>query len=329
MKGYDIIEALGQAEEMFVEEAEQGRRRHIWQYALKIVAACLVLLLIPTATVLATDYFSSIKGDELAFERVEYLGDGVVAIQVHNYSEKTLEFQEDVKLCIFYANQEIPQIDGGKVEMEGNVVAPHSTSELRVDLSGAYDMGIAEKPLEDDWYYLVLTNNHFVFGQDWQCTVDFQNAIEERTVYGAQTEDAPPERRELETDAFVYEDWAAPVDKLTISGCFGPQGNNRVSDHINIAGNKGDSVFAVEDGTVVEIGFNAEDGNYIVLMLADDMKVKYGHLNDVLVSENQEVEKGEAVGTVGQTGMATGPNLSLTLFVNGEAVNPLKEDIFE
>ena len=26
---------------------------------------------------------------------------------------------------------------------------------------------------ENDWYYFVLTNDHFVFGQDWMCSVDF------------------------------------------------------------------------------------------------------------------------------------------------------------
>ena len=31
-----------------------------------------------------------------------------------------------------------------------------------------------ETPLAgNDWYFFVLTNNHFAFGQDWMCTVDF------------------------------------------------------------------------------------------------------------------------------------------------------------
>ena len=27
---------------------------------------------------------------------------------------------------------------------------------------------------EGDWYYFVLTNNNFAFGQDWMCSFDFK-----------------------------------------------------------------------------------------------------------------------------------------------------------
>ena len=173
MKGYDVIEALGETADEYVEEAEQrkelkrgryrahrtagrkeksGFRPHRGQkWVLKAAAVCALLLVLPAATVLAVDYFSTLKGDELAFGRVEYRGDGIVAIQVQNNSNKVLEFQEDVKLGIFYANEEIPQTEGGSVKMEGNVIAPHSSSELIVDLSGAYDMEIPNHTLTDDW----------------------------------------------------------------------------------------------------------------------------------------------------------------------------------
>lgn len=359
MKGYDLIEALGEAADEFVEEAEERRElrgadtecrlnraagrkekkgpglhcRRTW--VLRAAAACAFLLVLPTATVLAVDYFSSLKGDELAFGRVEYRGDGIVAIQVQNNSDKVLEFQENVKLGIFYANEEIPQTKGGSVKMEGNVIAPHSSSELIVDLSGAYDMEIANRPLTDDWYYLVLTNNHFVFGQDWQCMVDFQNVTEEWVIYKAENEEEGEEgeqgqrageHREVAMDGFLYESWAKPLENVSISGFFGYQRSGFFSDHINIAGSQGEDVFAVESGTITETGFETESGNYIMLLVQDGVKVKYGHLDDVYVSEGQEVEKGTAIGTVGKTGRATGSNLLLALYVNDKPVNPLREE---
>lgn len=356
MKGSDIIEALGEAADEYVEEAEQKRdlkgadtgcrvsraagrkeksgfrshRGRIW--VLKVAAVCALLLILPAATVLAVDYFSTLKGDELAFGRVEYRGDGIVAIQVQNNSDKVLEFQEDVKLGIFYANEEIPQTEGGSVKMEGNVIAPHSSSELIVDLSGAYDMEIANRPLTDDWYYLVLTNDHFVFGQDWQCMVDFQNATEECVIYRAEKEEEGEqgqmagEYREVAMDGFLYESWAKPVENVSISGFFGYRRSGFFSDHINIAGSQGEDVFAVESGTIAETGFEFESGNYIMLLMQDGVKVKYGHLEELYVSEGQEVEKGAAIGTVGKTGRATEPNLLLALYVNDKPVNPLREE---
>ncbi len=352
MKAYDVIEALGQVDDQFVQEAarEGGvkrrrnnrdresyangsvaiqKRRRKMKMIRGIAAACLLLLILPAGTVLAVDYFSSIKGDELAFERVEYRGDGIVAVQVSNRSDKVLEFQEDVKLGIFYANREIPQIEGGKVEMEGNVIMPHSTSELVIDLSGAYDMEIADQPLTDDWYYLVLTNNQFVFGQDWQCVVDFQNVIEESTIYRAgnpEETEKPKEYEKLTAEAFSCEDWVSPVEDMGLSACFGMQSGGSFSDHINIPGEKGESVFAVEDGLVQETGFESDCGNYIILELQENVKVKYGHLEEVYVSENQEVKKGEAIAAVGQSGIATGPNLLFALYVDDKPVNPLKAE---
>lgn len=354
MNGYDVIEALGEAADEFVEEAEESRehkngrhwvdraagrkakngirshRRRTW--VLKAAAACAFFLVLPAATVLAVDYFSTLKGDELAFGKVEYRGDGIVAIQVQNKSDKVLEFQEDVKLGIFYANEEIPQTKGGSVKMEGNVIAPHSSSELIVDLSGVYDMEIANRPLTDDWYYLVLTNDHFVFGQDWQCMVDFQNATEEWVIYRTDREEegakekAVREYKKMAMDSFLYEGWAKPLENVSISGFFGTQRSGFFSDHINIAGSQGENVFAVESGTIAETGFEAESGNYIMLLIQDGVKVKYGHLGDMYVSEGQEVEKGTAIGTVGMTGRATGPNLLLALYVNDKPVNPLREE---
>lgn len=353
MNGYDVIEALGEAADEYVEEAEEIRElkgsrifksgKYRRNLVLKAAAVCAFLLVLPTATVLAVDYFSALKGDELAFRSVEYRGDGIVAIQVQNNSDKVLEFQEDVKLGIFYANEEIPQTEGGSVRMEGNVIAPHSTSELIVDLSGAYDMGIADRPLTDDWYYLVLTNDHFVFGQDWQCMVDFQNAAEDKVLYRVEKEEKGTERREgqerqegqeeqeageyRETamDGFLYEDWAGPVENVSISAYFGIQRSGSFSDHISIAGSQGEDVFAVENGRITETGFEAEIGNYVVLLVQDGIKVKYGHLENVYVSEGQEVEKGAAIGTLGKTGRAAGPNLLLALYVNDKPVNPLRE----
>lgn len=375
MKGYDVIEALGETAEEYVQEAEERRElkgsrelrssKHRaertagrkekkrpgasgWKTGvLKAAAVCALLLVLPSATVLAMDYFSTLKGDELAFGRVEYRGDGIVAIQVQNYSDKVLEFQEDVKLGIFYANEEIPQTEGGSVKMEGNVIAPHSTSELIVDLSGAYNMEIADQPLTDDWYYLVLTNDHFVFGQDWQCMVDFQNVTEERVIYKAENGDEGEESgekqerqkeqegqgageyREMAMESFRYEDWAKPVENVNISVFFGIQRSGSFSDHINIAGSQGDEVFAVESGRIGETGFEAESGNYIVLFVQDEVNeiaVKYGHLEEVYVSEGQEVEKGAAIGTMGKTGRSAGPNLLLALYVNDKPVNPLGEE---
>lgn len=77
------------------------------------------------------------------------------------------------------------------------------------------------------------------------------------------------------------------------------------------------------DGVVTETAFESLYGNYIVLDLGDGITVKYGHLLEIEVSEGDEIVKGQVIATLGQTGMATGPNLSFAVTIDGEEVNPL------
>lgn len=48
----------------------------------------------------------------------------------------------------------------------------------------------------------------------------------------------------------------------------------------------------------------------------------YVHLNDIFVVEGQRALKGEVIGTVGQTGRATGPHLHLGITLFAEQLDP-------
>ena len=50
----------------------------------------------------------------------------------------------------------------------------------------------------------------------------------------------------------------------------------------------------------------------------------YGHLSTTDVKEGDMVEKGQAIGRTGTTGLAGGDHLHFTMLVNGVAVNPVE-----
>ncbi len=50
----------------------------------------------------------------------------------------------------------------------------------------------------------------------------------------------------------------------------------------------------------------------------------YGHLAKALVKEGQRVKRGEVVGLVGSTGLATGPHLHYMVKVHGQTFDPVK-----
>ncbi len=131
--------------------------------------------------------FSPLNGDALAL-RGSY-ENGVVSVLVVNGSNKTLRFQEKVKL-MSWKEGEIPAT-GGDVGFENTSFGPHSSGTMTIDLSRAYPLEELEaKGIPND-LYLVLTNKDFAFGQDWMCHF----VIGEKT----QEETAPAEKLKLET----------------------------------------------------------------------------------------------------------------------------------
>ena len=154
---------------------ELTRRRRAGR-AVRVAAVAAAVLACCTVTALAANrLFSSLDGDDLALSAV-YEGDGIVTVQVENRSGKALHFQKALKLMRWTTGEEIAPASGD-VTFTGTEIEPYSSGVMTIDLSGAYDIGALEEPLTDDWYYFVLTNNNFVFGQDWMCSVDFAETV--------------------------------------------------------------------------------------------------------------------------------------------------------
>ena len=119
-------------------------------------------------------------------------------------------------------------------------------------------------------------------------------------------------------------EWAWPTTSNEISTVFGYQSSSgKMSDHINIKGEKGDEIFAAVDGQVIEIGMDREYGNYVVIESNNNIKIIYGQLEDVSITVNDPVKAGEWIGTIGRSGTATGYCLSFAVFANNVAVDPM------
>lgn len=104
-------------------------------------------------------------------------------------------------------------------------------------------------------------------------------------------------------------------------------GEVRKSDHICIGGRdlEGAAVLAAADGIVQQTGWDAQWGNYVIISHNGDPAVAthYRHCADLTVQQGQRVAAGQQIGTVGRTGMATGPCLSFAVYQQGVACDPL------
>jgi hypothetical protein len=127
--------------------------------------------------------------------------------------------------------------------------------------------------------------------------------------------------------------WAAtpsiwPVKGWVTSG-FGP----RISpftekpawhDGLDIGAAPNAPVQAPAQGRVTSTGFDPKLGNIVRLDHGFGVETLYGHLAKALVKEGQRVNRGDIVGLVGSSGLATGPHLHYMVKVHGQALDPNK-----
>ena len=92
---------------------------------------------------------------------------------------------------------------------------------------------------------------------------------------------------------------------------------------IDIPAPEGEVILAAADGTVSEVDFDPERGNYLVLDHGDGLTTLYGQCRDFTVEEGDTVRAGEQIGAVGSTGMSTGPHLHFEVRQDDEPQNPV------
>ena len=122
-------------------------------------------------------------------------------------------------------------------------------------------------------------------------------------------------------DAFLW-----PLDGR-ISSTFGKQrvyNNTPGWSHsgTDIAAKEGAPIKATQSGTVVLSESLRVHGNTVMINHGWGIVSVYNHLHQLNVKMNDKVTKGDMIGTVGSTGIATGPHLHFGISVQSVRVNP-------
>ena len=102
--------------------------------------------------------------------------------------------------------------------------------------------------------------------------------------------------------------WVVGGDGGLISEMMDGHGGYYGHKGIDIQADIGTPVLAADDGTVVLAEWYYGYGN-CVMIDHGDLVTLYGHLDEISVSAGQQVEMGDIVGTVGQTGQTAAPAL--------------------
>ncbi|MDA3939384.1 MAG: M23 family metallopeptidase [Spirochaetia bacterium] len=131
----------------------------------------------------------------------------------------------------------------------------------------------------------------------------------------------------LERSFFLGLMFRFPLPTGIISSHFGARvnpitGNSNYHNGIDIAAPEGTEIMAARSGTIQTIDYNDICGNFISIKHENNYKTLYCHLKNVLVQLNQQVQSGMIIGTVGSTGMTTGPHLHFEIRNSGSPRDP-------
>ena len=123
---------------------------------------------------------------------------------------------------------------------------------------------------------------------------------------------------------------STPVDFIKISSGFDAHRKhpilNRIRAHkgVDYAARTGTPVKAAGDGKIIFLGRKGGYGQVMILEHGEHYETLYAHLSDFKkgLQNGDQVEQGQIIGFVGQTGLATGPHLHYEFRVDGVHRNP-------
>ena len=93
---------------------------------------------------------------------------------------------------------------------------------------------------------------------------------------------------------------------------------------IDLSAPVGTKIVAPALATVSFVGWRLGDGLTIELSHTGGVTTQYGHCHASLVRVGQRVRAGQAIGTVGASGLATGPHVHFEVLLRGTPIDPLQ-----
>jgi murein DD-endopeptidase MepM/ murein hydrolase activator NlpD len=119
-------------------------------------------------------------------------------------------------------------------------------------------------------------------------------------------------------------------DSLRITSNFGTRrhynGSSELSFHggTDFGGGTGTPIYAPAAGRVVLAEKLIVRGNAVLIDHGLGLYSGYWHQSQIAVIEGQEVQPGDLIGYIGDTGLVTGPHLHWEMRLNGVAISPLQ-----
>lgn len=100
-------------------------------------------------------------------------------------------------------------------------------------------------------------------------------------------------------------------------------GYRRFHAGVDFGAAHGSRITAADSGKVIFSGWYGGYGNSVIIDHGGGLTTLYAHASRLSVREGQSVLKGQAIASVGSTGLSTGPHLHFEVRRNGSPVDPM------
>ena len=114
-----------------------------------------------------------------------------------------------------------------------------------------------------------------------------------------------------------------PLVGPIVSG-YGPTEDGLTNEGVNISADRGATIRAAQAGTVAYAGNELRGyGNLVLIRHEGGWVTAYAHADTIMVQRGQEVQAGQPIATVGDTGSVTTPQLHFEIRQGSDAIDPM------
>ena len=126
----------------------------------------------------------------------------------------------------------------------------------------------------------------------------------------------------LEYTTAIYSDYG-PRDPITVwVPGYGWMTTSNFHSGVDFSAPTGTPIYASCGGTVTTAANLGSYGNCVIITKENGDYTRYFHMDTIDVQAGEMVLSGQQIGTVGSTGISTGPHLHFEIWLNGEHVDP-------
>ena len=122
---------------------------------------------------------------------------------------------------------------------------------------------------------------------------------------------------------------ALPLRRLRITSLFGLRthpilGYRREHPGVDFGERTGTSIFSTATGIVTHAGTLGGYGQMVEIRHTLGFSSRYAHMSRISVAVGQTIDRGTIIGTVGSTGMSTGPHLHYEILQERDPIDPIR-----